>query len=150
MRATGRPMSWAASSLPPIANPACPKLVWLSTTSPTRKAASANTTGSPRPRGDGFAYVSSGTWSLVGVETPGPIRTQAARAAGLTNEHGVAGTNRLLKNVTGLWLLQAYGAQASLAELRDLVRRSTAPRCYEPREPEAWSDALDRFERLLS
>jgi rhamnulokinase len=56
--------------------------------------------------GDDFAYVSSGTWSLVGVETPEPVRTPAARAAGLTNEHGVAGTNRLLKNVTGLWLLQ--------------------------------------------
>lgn len=56
--------------------------------------------------GDDFAYVSSGTWSLIGVETPKPVRTPAARAAGLTNEHGVAGTNRLLKNMTGLWLLQ--------------------------------------------
>jgi rhamnulokinase len=239
----------------------------------------------PAEGGD-FAYVSSGTWSLVGVETPGPVRTQAARAAGLTNERGVAGSNRLLKNVTGLWLLQecrrvwslqgdgrdygelvaaadaapafgplvdpddvaflgpgdmpfairafcagtgqrppndpgavvrcileslacacrrvldqietvtdrkvevvhvvgggarnrllcqltanaagrpvlagpveatsfgnilvqAFGAQASLAELRALVRRSTSPRRYQPREQEAWSDALDRFERVL-
>ena len=236
--------------------------------------------------GDGFAYVSSGTWSLVGVETAGPVRTQAARAAGLTNEHGVAGTNRLLKNTTGLWLLQecrrvwslqgdhrdygelvaaaaaapafgplvdpdddsfagpgdipssirdfcartgqrppgdpgavvrcileslacacrlvldqieavtdrkievvhvvgggarnrllcqltadaagrpvlagpveatsfgnvlvqAFGSHASLVELRELVRRSIGPHHYAPRNPEAWSDALDRFERVV-
>jgi rhamnulokinase len=236
--------------------------------------------------GDGFAYVSSGTWSLVGVETAGPVRTQTARAAGLTNEHGIAGTNRLLKNTTGLWLLQecrrvwslqgdhrdygelaaaaaaapafgalvdpddesfvgpadmpssirgfcartgqrppgdhgamvrcileslacacrlvldqieavtdrkievvhvvgggahnrllcqltadaagrpvlagpveatafgnilmqAFGSHASLTELRELVRRSISPRRYAPRDPEAWSDALDRFERIL-
>jgi rhamnulokinase len=236
--------------------------------------------------GDGFAYVSSGTWSLVGVETAGPVRTQAARAAGLTNEHGVAGTNRLLKNTTGLWLLQecrrvwslrgdhrdyselvaaaaaapafgplvdpdddsfagpgdmpssirgfcartgqrppgdngavvrcileslacacrlvldqieavtdrkievvhvvgggarnrllcqltadaagrpvlagpveatsfgnvlvqAFGSHASLVELRELVRRSIGPQHYAPRNPEAWSDALDRFERVV-
>ena len=56
--------------------------------------------------GEGWAYISSGTWSLVGVETPAPVRTPAARAANLTNEVGVGGTIRLLKNVTGLWLLQ--------------------------------------------
>ena len=239
----------------------------------------------PAEGGD-FAYVSSGTWSLVGVETPGPVRTQAARAAGLTNERGVAGSNRLLKNVTGLWLLQecrrvwslrgdgrdygelvaaadaapafgplvdpddvaflgpgdmpsairtfcagtgqrppddpgalvrcileslacacrrvldqietvtdrkievvhvvgggarnrllcqltadaagrpvlagpveatsfgnilvqAFGSHASLVELRELVRRSIVPEHYAPRDPEAWSDALDRFERVV-
>ena len=53
-----------------------------------------------------FAYISSGTWSLVGVETSGPVRTEAARAAGLTNERGINGSNRLLRNMTGLWLLQ--------------------------------------------
>lgn len=52
------------------------------------------------------AYISSGTWSLVGIETPAPVLTSAARAANLTNEAGVGGTTRLLKNVMGLWLLQ--------------------------------------------
>jgi rhamnulokinase len=52
------------------------------------------------------AYVSSGTWSLVGAETPEPVVTPAARAANLTNEGGVYGTNRLLRNVAGLWVLQ--------------------------------------------
>jgi rhamnulokinase len=52
------------------------------------------------------AYISSGTWSLVGVELPTPILTEEARAFDFTNEGGVAGTIRFLKNVGGLWLLQ--------------------------------------------
>ncbi|MCW2847701.1 MAG: carbohydrate kinase [Marmoricola sp.] len=54
---------------------------------------------------DRFAYVSSGTWSLVGLELPAPVLTDAAREADFTNEAGVDGTVRLLKNVTGLWVL---------------------------------------------
>lgn len=52
------------------------------------------------------AYISSGTWSLVGIETPAPILTEAARRLSFTNEGGVGGTIRFLKNVGGLWLLQ--------------------------------------------
>ncbi len=55
---------------------------------------------------DRFAYVVSGTWSLVGLETPGPILTEAARLARFTNEGGVDGRTRFLRNVGGLWLLQ--------------------------------------------
>ncbi len=51
-------------------------------------------------------YISSGTWNLVGVELDEPILTEAAQRLNFTNEGGVAGTIRLLKNVTGLWLLQ--------------------------------------------
>lgn len=57
--------------------------------------------------GPDFAYVSSGTWSLVGIETAAPIIGPETFAANVTNELGVAGTVRVLKNVTGLWLLQA-------------------------------------------
>ncbi|WP_299166825.1 rhamnulokinase family protein [uncultured Arthrobacter sp.] len=53
-----------------------------------------------------FAYISSGTWSLVGVELPEPILTPASRAANFTNERGVDGTIRYLRNCGGLWLLQ--------------------------------------------
>jgi len=53
-----------------------------------------------------FSYISSGTWSLVGLETDKPIITKEALAANVTNEGGVYGTNRLLKNVMGLWVLQ--------------------------------------------
>ena len=56
--------------------------------------------------GERFAYISSGTWSLVGVETPEPILTEASREANFTNEGGVDATTRFLRNVTGLWLLQ--------------------------------------------
>jgi ABC-type Fe3+/spermidine/putrescine transport system ATPase subunit len=52
-----------------------------------------------------FAYISSGTWSLVGLELDKPILTEAARQANFTNETGVDGTIRFLKNVTGLWVL---------------------------------------------
>jgi rhamnulokinase len=52
------------------------------------------------------AYISSGTWSLVGLEIDEPIVNQEALALNVTNEGGVFGTIRLLKNVTGLWLLQ--------------------------------------------
>ena len=52
-------------------------------------------------------YISSGTWSLVGVEVPEPVITDRTRRANITNEGGYAGTIRLLRNVAGLWLLQA-------------------------------------------
>ena len=61
--------------------------------------------GVPADRPD-FAYISCGTWSLVGVELPAPITTDAARAANFSNELGVDGTVRFLRNVMGLWLLQ--------------------------------------------
>jgi rhamnulokinase len=55
---------------------------------------------------DRFAYISCGTWSLVGVELPAPVLTEDARLANFTNEGGVDGTIRFLRNVMGLWLLQ--------------------------------------------
>jgi rhamnulokinase len=51
-------------------------------------------------------YISSGTWSLMGVERQGPVVTERALESGFTNEGGVGGTIRLLKNITGLWLVQ--------------------------------------------
>ena len=53
-----------------------------------------------------FAYISCGTWGLVGVELDGPVLTEEGRAANFTNERGVDGTVRFLRNVMGLWLLQ--------------------------------------------
>ncbi len=54
---------------------------------------------------DSFAYISSGTWSLVGLELDAPVLTEEARLANFTNEGGVDGTVRFLKNVMGLWVL---------------------------------------------
>ncbi|WP_295695603.1 rhamnulokinase family protein [Lapillicoccus sp.] len=76
----------------------------------------------------GSLYISSGTWSLVGIEVPRPIISDATRAANITNEGGYAGTIRLLRNVTGLWVLQAcrrwwakQGSEVSYPELVDLA-----------------------------
>jgi rhamnulokinase len=52
------------------------------------------------------AFLSSGTWSLIGLEVPEPVISDVTLAANLTNEGGVAGTIRLLRNVVGLWLVQ--------------------------------------------
>ena len=59
----------------------------------------------PAAPGVPFAYISSGTWSLVGTETAAPVLTEQARAANFTNEGGVDRTTRLLRNVMGLWVL---------------------------------------------
>ena len=55
---------------------------------------------------EAFAYVSSGTWSLAGLELEAPVLTPSAFDANFTNEGGVDGTVRFLRNVGGLWLLQ--------------------------------------------
>lgn len=82
----------------------------------------------PAETNSGWAYLSSGTWSLLGVEIPAPIITPATEAANFTNEGGVAGTIRLLKNIAGLWLVQecrrAYarlGDDRSYAQLTRLA-----------------------------
>ncbi|MCU1272591.1 MAG: carbohydrate kinase [Bryobacterales bacterium] len=56
--------------------------------------------------GDSWCYVSSGTWSLMGVELDAPVIDGRALALNLTNEMGAGGKTRLLKNIAGLWLLQ--------------------------------------------
>lgn len=57
-------------------------------------------------QGEDWVYISSGTWSLVGTEESAPIMTPEALEFNLTNEGGVGGTTRFLKNVSGLWLVQ--------------------------------------------
>ena len=89
-----------------------------------------------------YAYISSGTWSLVGLEVPAPIINDAALAANVTNEGGVNGTYRLLKNVMGLWIIQqcraAWGAQGHNYSYADLVQLATAApplrHCFDPND----------------
>lgn len=57
-------------------------------------------------QGEEWAYISSGTWSLMGVEIPQGISTTAAFDSNFTNEWGVQGTIRFLKNIMGMWLIQ--------------------------------------------
>jgi rhamnulokinase len=75
---------------------------------------------------DDFAYISCGTWGLVGVELESPVLTEASRLANFTNEGGVDGRIRYLKNVTGLWLLsesvRAWEQDGETIELPALLR----------------------------
>ena len=68
--------------------------------------------------GDDWAYLSSGTWSLIGVELPEPLINPSVRAANFTNEIGYGGTVRFLKNIAGLWIIQEC-RRAWLAEGKD-------------------------------
>jgi len=74
------------------------------------------------PGGKGFAFVCTGTWALVGVELPAPVITEAARLAGFSNEAGVDGTTRFLRNVTGFWLLQECAREWGRVDLDELTR----------------------------
>src|SRR6185503_21289108 len=77
--------------------------------------------GGPR-----FAYVACGTWSLVGVELGAPVLSEESRAANFTNETGVDGRIRYLRNVMGLWLLQeclrTWQRAGRPADVEELVR----------------------------
>ena len=99
--------------------------------------------GVPAEGGE-FAYVACGTWGLVGVEIDAPIRTEASRLANFTNEAGVDGRIRYLRNVMGLWLLQeslrSWAAAGDPADLDDLLAAAAAlpdggPR-IEPNDPD--------------
>lgn len=105
-----------STMLPPVVEAGTPlgKVLaeWQADLGPAQVIAPAtHDTGSaiaaiPARRSEGWGYISSGTWSLVGVELPQPVITPEALAANCTNEGGVFGTTRFLKNVMGLWLLQ--------------------------------------------
>jgi rhamnulokinase len=78
---------------------------------------------------DGTAFLSSGTWSLIGTELDAPVLTLEALKLNFTNEGGVNGTTRLLKNVMGLWILQGcrncWSAQGKNSSYEHLVALAT-------------------------
>jgi rhamnulokinase len=79
-------------------------------------------------RSENAAILSSGTWSLLGLELNAPVLTDQAREFNLTNERGVDGTIRLLRNVVGLWLVQECHRHwgASYDELGELAAQARA------------------------
>jgi rhamnulokinase len=103
--------------------------------------ASAVAAISGRPR---TAFVSSGTWSLVGVERSGPIVTTDAFRAGFTNEAGLGATTLFMRNLTGLWLLeqavrqwQASGKQVTIASmLREAAATGPVQAAFDVTAPE--------------
>ena len=90
-----------------------------------------------------FAYLSSGTWSLMGIEVPAPIINAASAAANFTNEGGIDGTTRFLKNITGMWLLEqcrkkwrAEGRDYSYAQLVEMAQEEASfPDRIHPDDP---------------
>jgi len=89
------------------------------------------------------AYISSGTWSLVGVELDAPVLTQEAFEANITNELGVDGTVRALKNVTGMWILEecrrAWHSEGRDYEMPELLELASAAHSFstliDPNDP---------------
>ena len=107
---------------------------------------------------DHTAFLSSGTWSLVGIELDAPVITDQAMKLNFTNEGGVGGTTRLLKNVMGLWMLQRCrrsfsdrGREYTYAELMEAARTAPPFHCLvDPDDgsflnPDDMPDAIDRF-----
>ncbi len=73
-----------------------------------------------------FAYLSSGTWSLMGVETDAPVINEETERLNFTNEGGVAGTIRLLKNICGMWLLERCRAGWEETSYPELIAEANA------------------------
>ena len=89
------------------------------------------------------AYISSGTWSLVGVELDAPVLTPEAFAANVTNELGADGTVRALKNVTGMWILEecrrTWHLEGRDYEMPELLTLASAAKAFntliDPNDP---------------
>lgn len=84
--------------------------------------------------GEDWAYLSSGTWSLLGLEIPEPIITDDSLRYNLTNEGGVGGTYRFLKNIAGLWLIQEskriWEREGETLSYADLTRLAEAAKPF--------------------
>ena len=107
---------------------------------------------------DDIAFLSSGTWSLIGVELDAPLINDESLQLNFTNEGGVCGTTRFLKNVMGLWMLQccrnrwaAEGHEYGYSELMDLAlgeagfRHLVDPNDESFLHPESMPGAIDKF-----
>ncbi|MCD8535603.1 MAG: hypothetical protein LR011_12795 [Verrucomicrobia bacterium] len=111
------------------------------------------------PAEDGhWAYLSSGTWSLIKMECPEPIINDQSRALNFTNEVGYGHTIRLLKNISGMWLIQECrrtwqqdGFQYSYEDLSRMAEPEPAFQCLiDPTDdsflsPVSMPDAMDNF-----
>ncbi len=84
--------------------------------------------------GKDFCYISSGTWSLMGVELDAPLINEESLELNFTNEAGVSGTTRLLKNIAGLWVLQecrrAWALEGNEYSYEDLTQAASAAEPY--------------------
>ena len=107
-----------------------------------------------------FAYLSSGTWSLMGIETPAPVINAESSRLNFTNEGGIDGTTRFLKNITGMWILEqsrkvwaAAGRTYNYGEMEKMARSEAGfPSIINPDDPRFAApanmvDAIDSYLR---
>lgn len=109
--------------------------------------------------GDDWAFISSGTWSLVGVEIDRPIISDASRTGNFTNELGCDGTVRFLRNVAGMWLLQESlrswneaGVRWRLVDLLEAAEGRPSGATFDPDHPDllARGDMPARIRRVCA
>ena len=102
-----------------------------------------------------FAFISAGTWCIVGIETARPLISEEALKLGITNERGYGNSYRSLKNIVGLWLLQGLkkqlAADISFSQMEEMVQGSGETRqVIDPDDPgfynpENMKEAFDRY-----
>jgi rhamnulokinase len=112
--------------------------VWLRVVAPAAHDTASAVVAVPADANTNWCYLSSGTWSLLGAELDAPCLNAAAQAAMFTNELGVAGKTRFLKNIPGLWLVQECR--------RDLARRGED---LDYRELTRLAEAAEPFRTLV-
>ncbi|HDR52138.1 MAG TPA: rhamnulokinase, partial [Mariniphaga anaerophila] len=95
----------------------------------------ASAVASVPAKGENWAYLSSGTWSLLGIESPHPLVSEKTLEMNFTNEGGVEGTTRFLKNIMGMWLIQEckriwdQEKEISWQEIVDLSNKAVPFKC---------------------
>lgn len=108
------------------------------------------------PAGDrNFAYLSSGTWSLIGIETDGPVVNEKTATSDITNEGGVDGTIRLLKNITGMWIVEQClkkwhkeGTEYSYPQMVELAQAARPFVCFINPENPMFTNPHDMTEAI--
>jgi rhamnulokinase len=107
--------------------------------------------------GENWAYLSSGTWSLMGIETKKALIDKETEAMNFTNEGGVEGTFRFLKNITGMWLLEqcrkdwssqkdySYTELVDMAKAEKPFRYFVDPDAPDFMNPESMADAIKKY-----
>jgi rhamnulokinase len=109
----------------------------------------------PAAGGENWCYISSGTWSLMGLELDAPVINPQSLAANYTNEVGVAGKIRLLKNIAGLWLLQecrrAWAAEGVEYSYEQLAKMAGEARAFTGTiDPDAFLEPGDMPDKIAA
>ncbi len=109
----------------------------------------------PADAGRSWCYISSGTWSLMGLEIDAPVINERSLALNFTNEVGAGGKIRLLKNIAGLWLLQecrrAWAAEGSAYDYGELMRLAAEARPFTAAiDPDAFLEPDDMPRRIAA